>query len=54
MIQDYINNKLEDLYLDGFELDKSVRVNLANWGFNFILNNGENTKENGTTHTFMT
>jgi hypothetical protein len=56
MIQDYINNKLDDLYLDGFEYNNSVRVNNNCWSFNFILNNGEKTKGNGNDimHTFMT
>jgi hypothetical protein len=44
MIQDYINNKLDDLYLDGFEHNSDSRVSKGCCGFNFILNDGERTK----------
>ena len=39
MIQNYIENGIDDLYLDGFENGKKGD---NNW-FNFILNTGDKT-----------
>jgi|LauGreDrversion4_2_1035121.scaffolds.fasta_scaffold639590_1 hypothetical protein len=43
MIKKYIDDKLDDLYLVGFEYNNEERVNKTK-GFNFILNNGDKSK----------
>ena len=40
MIKKYIADKLDDLYLAGFEYSKEKRVDYSS-DFNFILNNGD-------------